>query len=78
MSTRYKWEHVGGGTALTGDNDEYPCDDEYEHIDTKERVVAICTMDAHFKMPRRVRSPAELKRRKGVWHLEYRAPLAVR
>lgn len=61
----YKWVHIGGGTDLVNKG-THPCDDQYEHEDTMKTFVVICTPEAHSKMPKRVRQPADLRRWAGV------------
>lgn len=63
------WEHTGGGTAFNGS--KYPCDDEYENIETKQRFTVFCTLERHFNMPEAVRKPSDLTRLVGVSHIEW-------
>jgi len=62
MKKEKNWEHVGGGCWVTR-NSKHPCDDTYEHQKTKERVTVYSTKNAHFEMPRVVRSISDLFKR---------------
>lgn len=59
------WIHGGGG-VLFATKDKFCADDQYEHARTKKRITVVCTVDAHFCMPDRVRRPSDLARRAGV------------
>ena len=47
------WLNIGGGCDVTRDR-QYPCDDEYEHTETGERVKVYSTQEQHFEMPEEV------------------------
>lgn len=59
------WTHEGGGCLLQGGGN-YPCDDTYRNGTTGEEVTFRTTQEAHFSMPSRARSLAEVARIPGV------------
>ena len=49
------------------DNDRYfPCDDDFEHVETKEMIRVYSTMERHSAMPEHVGAPGELYDLDGV------------
>lgn len=63
------WRRTGGGchtSAGGADLMTHPCDDDYEHTETKERIRIYSTFDQHFNMPNQVGSPEELYDLTGV------------
>jgi len=60
------WRRIGGGCGLGCDRPEYPCDDEYEHVETGERATVYTTQDRHFEMPESVDYLPELYALDGV------------
>ena len=64
MSKEY--ERIGGGCGLCSSFGDYPCDDEYEHIDTGERFTVRSTQERHFNMPQFVDGPSDLYQLSGV------------
>jgi hypothetical protein len=59
------WENIGGGCRVGGDQ-QHPCGDTYENMETGERVTVRSTEDRHVDMPEFVDNPAELCRLDGV------------
>jgi len=63
------WRRTAGGChTRTGGADlmTHPCDDDYEHTKTRERIKIYSTFDRHFNLPARVRTPEELYDLDGV------------
>lgn len=60
------WKNVSGGCKVGRNLPEYPCDNEYENTETKERVTVYSTQKCHFNMPEFVSGPAELYSLDGV------------
>lgn len=54
-----KWKRGSGGCDVASVA-EYPCDDEYQHVETGEIVRVHTTFDQHFNMPEEVDSMAEV------------------
>ena len=59
------WKNTGGGCCL-GCNAGFSCDDDFENVETGERVRFYSTMEAHFSMPQTVETLAEIQDREGV------------
>jgi hypothetical protein len=62
MAKQRYYRHIQGGCIIRGKR--YPCDDTYISLDKVIEVT--CTHDAHFSMPKTVRYPSQLRRKKGV------------
>lgn len=63
MAGKRGYERTGGG-CLIHTPKKHPCDDVFEGKD--KVIVVISTKNAHFTMPDRIRSPSQIKRKKGV------------
>ena len=54
-----EWMKIGGGCRITS-KITYPCDDQFEHRKTGEKVIVRSTRERHFKMPTGAHTIAEL------------------
>ena len=57
------WERTGGGCHTSAGGSElmkYPCDDDWENKETRERVKIRSTLDSHYSLPDTVDSLEEV------------------
>lgn len=68
LAKGYRWRKTGGGTMLMRlpGRIRFPSDDTYESLVTGEVVEFICTIEAHFQMPRVVKRLSEVSKLPGV------------
>ena len=60
-----RWKHRSGGCDVDS-RDDHPCKDQYEDLETGERITLRTTAEAHFRMPFTAWTLVELLERDGV------------